>query len=211
MCPAIVSTWGRDGQLFVIFSLSPVAVSEVFVKVNWLNILLVCQVVNRKSFNLCTKLFLRYLKSTFCLLSEFFTICWISVQWIILTALWSLMYQILQVRNVNLVGGFTELNNCFAEHKCRHTFPLLSCYKDTVPCTAPGLALSVEHWIANREVALILWSNIFFLKFVIVFYIFPAPASDCFSFLKFINLSPEQLSAMMLKGLVFRWACYLHF
>ena len=167
--------------------------------------------VNRKSFPFCIKLFLQYLKSTFCLLSEFFTICWISVQWIIFTALWSLMYQILQVMNVNLVGGFTELNNCFAEHKCRDTFRLLFCYKDAVPCTAPRLTLSVEHWIANRKVALILWSNILFLKFVIVFYIFSAPASDCFSFLKFINLSPEQLSAMMLKGLVFRWACYLHF
>ena len=162
--------------------------------------------VNRKSFPLCIELFLQYLKSTFCSLSEFFTICWISVQWIIFTALWSPMYQILQVINVNLVGGSTELNNCFAEHLWLHL-----CYKDAVPCTAPGLTVSVEHWIANREVAVILWSNILFLKFVIVFYTFSAPASDCFSFLKFINLSPEQLSAMMLKGLVFRWACYLHF
>ena len=164
-----------------------------------------------KTFSSLHQTFLQYLKSTFCLLSEFFTICWTSVQWIIFTALWSPMYQILKVMNVSLVGGFTELNNCFAEHKCRDTFRLLSCYKDVVPCTAPGLTLSVEHWIANRQVALILWSNILFLKFVIIFFIFPAPASDCFSFLKFINLSPEELSAMMLKGLVFRWAYYLHF
>lgn len=193
------------------FFLSPVAVSEVFVKVNSAKYPSCFLSGESIKVPLCIKRFLQYLKSTFCLLSEFFTICWISVQWIIFTALWSLMYQILQVMNVNLFGGFTELNNYFAEHKCRDTFRLLFCYTDVVPCTALGLTESVEHWIANRKFALILWGNVLFLKFVIVFYIFPAPASDCFSFLKFINLSPAQLSAMMLKGLVFRWARYLHF
>ena len=35
---------------------------------------------------------------------------------------------------------------------------------------------------------------------------FSASSSNFFSFTRFIDLSPAQLSAMMLKGLVFRWA-----